>query len=101
MYAYNHLLNQLGTRYFEPNYATDSLVAEAQQANIVSPVSSLIVLETQQDYDRFGIKKSKEGLDNATLKNTGAVPEPHEWVLLILAVVWVFYLWQKGSYVGL
>ncbi|MGM9507903.1 XrtN system VIT domain-containing protein [Larkinella sp. GY13] len=101
LYAYNHLLHQLGTRYFEPDYATDSLVAEAQQANIVSPVSSLIVLETQQDYDRFGIKKSKEGLDNATLKNTGAVPEPHEWVLLILAVVWVFYLWQKGSYVGL
>lgn len=28
-------------------------------ANVVSPISSLIVLETQNDYDRFDIKKIK------------------------------------------
>jgi XrtN system VIT domain protein len=100
LYAYNHLLNQLGRHYFSPDYATNLLIAEARQANIVSPVSSLIVLETQEDYDRFGIKKSKAGLENATLKNTGAVPEPHEWALLMLLAIWIFYLWRKGGYVG-
>ncbi|RRB04525.1 XrtN system VIT domain-containing protein [Larkinella rosea] len=101
LYAYNHLLNQIGRNYFSKNYMKDSLSAEALQANVVSPVSSLIVLETQADYERFGIQKSKDGLANATLKNTGAVPEPHEWALLFLAAIWIFYLWQKGGYVGL
>ncbi|OIN58588.1 hypothetical protein [Arsenicibacter rosenii] len=65
-------------------------MAEAEQANILSPVSSLIVLETEQDYNRFGIKRDQTGLDNATLKNEGAVPEPHEWALLIACLLCVF-----------
>ena len=101
LYTYNHVLNQIGRHYFSQNYSTDPLFAEVLQANIVSPVSSLIVLESQADYDRFDIKRAKDSLGNATLKNTGAVPEPHEWALLFLAAIWVFYLWQKGSYVGL
>lgn len=85
LYAYNHLVARIGRRYFSRDYLADSLLTEAQQANVVSPISSLIVLETQADYTRFSIRKGN-GLDNATLKKAGAVPEPHEWVLLLLIV---------------
>lgn len=84
LYAYHHLMTRIGRRYFRRDYLADSLLTEAQQANVVSPLSSLIVLETQADYARFSIKKGN-GLDNATLKKTGAVPEPHEWALLLLS----------------
>ncbi|WP_460634786.1 XrtN system VIT domain-containing protein [Larkinella harenae] len=100
LYAYTHLLKQIGRSYLADNYTQDSFLADAQQANIVSPVSSLIVLETQEDYDRFGIRKSRDGLENATLKNTGAVPEPHEWALLLLLLGWGIYNWWKKRHVG-
>jgi XrtN system VIT domain protein len=96
LYAYNHIMQQIGTKYLGKNYlkdsaATSGLVAEAQKANIVTPISSLIVLETALDYKRFDIQKSKNSLDNATFKNAGAVPEPHEWALIILFALLVSY----------
>lgn len=93
LFAYNHLMSRVGSRYFTRNYLTDSLITEAEQANIVSPISGLIVLETQADYDRFGIKRDLNGLTNATLKNHGAVPEPHEWAMLLLLAGMVS--WQR------
>jgi XrtN system VIT domain protein len=89
LFAYNHIMKEAGRRYLDKGFQNDSLlnlelVQQAEEAHIVTPVSSLIVLETQKDYDRFGIKKSKNSLDNATLKSAGAVPEPHEWALILL-----------------
>ncbi|WP_234735869.1 XrtN system VIT domain-containing protein [Tellurirhabdus bombi] len=98
LFAYNHLLHQIGRQYFNRSFLTPPLIAEAQQANVVSPLSSLVVLETQKDYDRFGIKRQPDGLGNATLKNEGAVPEPHEWALLVVAALWVLYtIRQKAA----
>jgi hypothetical protein len=62
-------------------------VQEAVKAYVVSPVSSLVVLETKKDYERFGIEDSKNSLRNASLQSKGAVPEPHEWALIIIAVL--------------
>lgn len=96
LFSYNHLLQQIGRKYFIKNYQTDALLAEAQRANVVSPISSLVVLETAADYKRFGIKKDHSGLDNATFKEEGAVPEPHEWALLIMVLCLLGYLsWKK------
>lgn len=96
LFTYNHIMKQLGGRYLDHSFQTDSvfnakLIKEAETAHIVTPVSSMIVLETQQDYDRFDIRKSKNSLDNATLKTAGAVPEPHEWLLIILFCTIVGY----------
>lgn len=96
LFVYNQLLQQIGRHYFAPNYQTDTLIQLAQQAHVVSPLSSLVVLETENDYDRFNIKKDNSGLDNATLKQEGAVPEPHEWTLLALITLVVGWLiWKK------
>lgn len=83
LFAYNHILQQLGKK---DTLSIDStaLVKEAEEAYVVSPVSSLVVLETVEDYERFGIKDSENSLKNASLKNKGAVPEPGEWAIIIL-----------------
>ena len=61
----------------------------------MTPVSSLIVLETAADYDRFNIANSKNGLENASMNSSGAVPEPQEWLIIILTLVVAMYLLIK------
>jgi XrtN system VIT domain protein len=95
LFAYNHLMQQLKQGLYT-NHETDStLVTEAQDAYVVSPLSSLVVLETVADYERFDIKNSKNSLQNASLKSKGAVPEPEEWALIIIAVCMLFLLYRK------
>jgi XrtN system VIT domain protein len=99
LFAYNHLMQQVGSYYFDRNRLNDKLIREAEEANIVTPVSGLVVLETQKDYDRFGIKRDLHGLANATLKSEGAVPEPHEWAMLALLLVLLIGLRLRQRYV--
>lgn len=87
LFAYNHLMRQLGKGLFRNRETDTTLVQEAQQAYVVTPLSSLVVLETKADYERFGIEDSKSSLQNASLHSKGAVPEPGEWALIIVAVV--------------
>lgn len=97
MFAFNHILRQYGEQGFAGNGDNESIIAEAKEAYVVSPVSSLIVLETKQDYERYGIEESKNSLKNASLKSKGAVPEPHEWVLIILGAIIGIYLFFKSK----
>jgi XrtN system VIT domain protein len=94
LFAYNHILQQLGRRDTAGIDST-ALITEAQQAYVVSPVSSLVVLETQADYDRFGIKDSENSLKNASLSNKGAVPEPGEWAIIILGLAAFLFFVHK------
>lgn len=92
LFAYNNIMRQIGVHYFEKDFLSKALVEEATSAYVVSPVSSLIVLETQNDYDRFGIEDSANSLHNASKASVGAVPEPHEWALIILFLGFVLCL---------
>jgi XrtN system VIT domain protein len=92
LFAYNHIMQAMGPHLLTGGETADTLVAEAKAAHIVTPLSSLIVLETQADYDRFDIKDSNDSLKNAVMANNGAVPEPHEWLLIIGACVLIFWL---------
>lgn len=85
LFAYNDIMKKVGPDYFRHDYVQPKTIAEAEQAYVVSPVSSMIVLETVKDYERFGIEENKNSLKNASMKSSGAVPEPQEWVLIILA----------------
>jgi len=90
LFAYNTIMKQTGDQRNQKPEENSVIVQEAELAHIVSPVSSLIVLETQADYDRFDIH-DKGGLANASHKKSGAVPEPHEWVLIILGILFLLY----------
>lgn len=100
LFYYQSIMNQIGSAYFsaeEESYIEETLTDAASIANVVTPISSLIVLESQEDYDRFEIERNKDSLGNATISNQGAVPEPHEWALIVvgLSLVIILYL-RKG-----
>ncbi|MDB5014566.1 MAG: XrtN system protein, partial [Daejeonella sp.] len=98
LFAYNDIMKKVGANYFNENFIQPEIIAEAEKAYVVSPVSSLIVLETQADYDKFDIKGSINSLENASMKASGAVPEPHEWMLIIITCGVVVYLIYKPSF---
>lgn len=95
LFAYNHIMQQLGKGLWLDRPVEDSLVQEARTAYVVTPVSSLIVLETQADYDRFNINDAGNSLKNASLHSKGAVPEPHEWVLIGLVIILLVFVMRK------
>lgn len=92
LYAYNDLLRIMGKDFYDRKNLEDIWVRKAEEAYICTPVSSLIVLETQQDYEKMGIKENENTLGNAHIGSKGSVPEPHEWALII--VVLCVMLWQ-------
>jgi XrtN system VIT domain protein len=88
LFAYNTVLKELGhNAVTEP----EELVRLAEQAYVVTPVSSLVTLETKEDYERFDIKPTT-GLPS--LGNAGAVPEPHEWALIVLLTMGALLAWR-------
>lgn len=94
MYAFGKVLDE------QVKIQNDSLVQNqyvnlAKDANIVTPISSLIVLETDEDYKNNGIEKNVDTLGNASVGNDGAVPEPHEWLLIILGSTILFFYYRK------
>jgi XrtN system VIT domain protein len=97
LYAYNNIMKKVAANYFQNDFVQADVIAEAEKANIVTPVSSLIVLETQKDYERFDIDESKNSLKNASMKSSGAVPEPHEWLMILLAGAIMIYLMRKPA----
>ena len=100
LFAYNHILQKAGRELLTSDSLKSELVEESKKAYVVTPVSSLVVLETQADYDRFKIESadkslqnaSSNGLQSASRRGTGAVPEPHEWALIIIAILLLFVL---------
>lgn len=96
LFAYNHVMQQLKQGLYTDHEADSLLVAEAQEAGVVSPVSSLVVLESAADYQRFDIRQSKNSLQNASMKSKGAVPEPEEWALIIIVAVLLLLLYRKN-----
>lgn len=91
LFAYNHIMQKMGWA----KITDDDVMATAKEAYIVTPASSLIVLETQQDYDRFNIQDDLNSLKNASAKGKGAVPEPHEWALIIIGLVCIVWFKKK------
>jgi XrtN system VIT domain protein len=95
LFACNTILKDMKTKFVTDTLIDENSIKLASLANVVTPVSSLIVLETQADYDKFDIKKDKDALENANMHNDGAVPEPHEWALIIIGILTLFYLQIK------
>lgn len=93
LFAYNHIMQKMG-----PQRMSDSeVIAAAKASYIVTPASSLIVLETQKDYDRFNIHDDLNSLKNASVHGKGAVPEPHEWALIIIGLGCLLWFRKKRA----
>jgi XrtN system VIT domain protein len=99
LFAYNDIMKKVGPHYFDKTYVQPDIIDEANQAFIASPVSSLIVLETQKDYERFGIDENKNSLQNASAKSSGAVPEPGEWLLILVVIGVINFLVYRNKHV--
>lgn len=97
LFAYNDIMRKTGSNYFSARYEPAPLVREAEEAFIVTPVSSLVVLEKQEDYKRFGIDENKNTLGNAAMSGKGSVPEPGEWALLLLLTLSVWWVWRQKT----
>ena len=94
LYNYHSVMQRAGHLFLADSAEIpDEVYKLCNEAFVVTPVSSLIVLETQQDYEQFDIEKNKNSLANANLKDSGAVPEPGEWALIIslILIILVFY----------
>ncbi|WP_017733046.1 XrtN system VIT domain-containing protein [Nafulsella turpanensis] len=98
LFSYNQVLRSIGRNYFNKAFINDEMIKEASLGNVVTPVSSLIVLESLKDYKRFGIEEDKSSLGNAVIDSSGAVPEPHEWALILLGLVFISWLWIKKPF---
>ena len=96
MYAFGKVLEEQ-VKIQEDSLAVNQYVSLAKDANIVTPISSLIVLETDADYEQNGIEKNVNTLGNASINNDGAVPEPHEWLLIIIGLSLLFFYYKKSK----
>ncbi|WP_066629042.1 XrtN system VIT domain-containing protein [Labilibacter marinus] len=96
IYNYHKVMKEAGHLFMLKDAdIPESVYNLCNEAFIVTPVSSLIVLETLHDYERFDIKENKNSLKNANLQDSGAVPEPHEWALIItLGAVLCLVYWR-------
>lgn len=96
MYAFGKVLEE-HVKIQNDTLAQNQYVELAKEANIVTPISSLIVLETDEDYKNNGIEKNVNTLGNASINNDGAVPEPHEWLLIIIGSTILFFYYRKSK----
>lgn len=96
MFCFGKVLNDQ-IKIQNDSLAQNQYVELAKDANIVTPISSLIVLETDRDYEENGIEKNVNTLGNASINNDGAVPEPHEWAMIFigLTIILMYYRKQK------
>lgn len=99
MYAFGKVLQEQ-VAIQNDSLKENQFVDLAKDANIVTPISSLIVLETDEDYKNNGIEKNVNTLGNASINNDGAVPEPHEWLLIIIGLTTIFFYYRKQKMVN-
>ncbi len=101
LFLYQKVIEKYGRTCFSPKKNLDSSVSDmAARAHVVTPVSSLIVLETDKDYERFEIDEATDSLGNASLENAGAVPEPHEWALIISGLIMLLWVMRRKVNLG-
>jgi XrtN system VIT domain protein len=96
MYAFNKVLEEQ-VAIKNDSFMENQFVTLAKEANIVTPISSLIVLETDADYENNGIEKNVNTLGNASINNDGAVPEPHEWLMIAMGLGLVFFYYKRSK----
>lgn len=102
---YKKIMRSLGKRLLvaDKDATETNLFRLAETGNIVTPITSFIVLENETDYNKFGIHKNKRSLEETNLQTDnsksfsimhGTVPEPEEWMIAIICFL-IIYIWTK------
>ncbi len=98
---HRRIMKALGRRFFYRDLENGDLLQLARQGMMVSPVSTLIVLETENDYRRFGIESEPSSMGESKLEAPGGSPEPHEIALALFALFSLlsfFYLRRRATH---
>jgi hypothetical protein len=70
--------------------ARRAAVGLAQDYQLVTPVSGAVVLETRQQYRAAGLEPVPEG-------SVPTIPEPEEWLLIVIALAVLVYAYRSRS----
>ena len=104
LYYYKKLMNELGRREFLSDDGQEDLLTYANDAKIVTPISSYVVLESARDYKGNNIEKIKSKFENVEIADKkseglssklGMVPEPHEWLLIMAVISAILFIYRK------
>jgi hypothetical protein len=88
LWARDRVLDLMRT---SPAHNRSAAVALATQYRLVTPVSGAVVLETKQQYDESRLTP----VSQATVPT---VPEPHEWVLALIACAALLWLARQARH---
>ncbi len=97
---YKRIMRVLGKKIVPAKDTKEIGIFEmAKLGRIVTPFTSFIFLENDNDYDRFGTKKNNEiNLKTedsiASTVKSGTLPEPKEWVIGIICILLILF-WVK------
>ncbi len=101
LYAYNHIMKSYAPTWNQSGSVNEKILSEARDAHVVSPISSLIVLESAKDYVRFDIATSNPGLGNASGTDKKGIPisdpEWWGWFLILLSFACYLRIKQKNA----
>jgi hypothetical protein len=86
LWARDRVLDLMRTR---PAQNRSAAVALATQYRLVTPVSGAVVLETKQQYD-------ESRLTPVSPATVPTIPEPHEWVLALIACAALLWLARQA-----
>lgn len=73
--------------------AREKIIDFAAKYQIVTPVSGAVVLENQQQYRDAGLKPVDSG-------SVPTIPEPHEWAMIIIALVFLTTAYRRRALQG-
>lgn len=100
---YKKIMRIMGKRVVAESkisFETD-LLEMARLGNIVTPLTSFIISESKNDYDRFGIHKNKKELEEASLQMDNSKkratkkenpPKLEEWIMAVTCILLLFFL---------
>ena len=100
----------LSQSYGAPPQALDVLHDIAKAHNVVTPYSSMIILVNDRQKEQ--LEKSSQNEDSieresrsgkerlSSPASPSAVPEPHEWLLIIVSCILLLGLWRRRETFG-
>lgn len=73
----------------------------AMNYKIITPISGAVVLESKKQYEENGLGEANNK-QNSSNNNVPIIPEPHEWVLIIISILFIalyIYKSKKESFI--